>query len=37
MLVAELAGRRSLETTRRYALPTEADRAAAVEAAATEY
>ena len=37
VLVAELAGHRSLETTRRYALPTEADRAAAVEAAAVEY
>ena len=37
VLVAELAGHRSLETTRRYALPTEADRAEAIEAAATEY
>ena len=37
VLVAELAGHQSLETTRRYALPTEADRAAAVEAAAVEY
>ncbi len=37
VLVAELAGHQSLETTRRYALPTEADRAAAVEAAAIEY
>jgi integrase/recombinase XerC len=37
VLVAELAGHRSLETTRRYALPTEADRATAVEAAAIEY
>ena len=31
LLVAELAGRRSLETTRRYSLPTAGDRAAAVE------
>jgi len=37
ILVAELAGHQSLETTRRYALPTEADRAAAVESAAVEY
>ena len=37
VLVAELAGHRSFETTRRYALPTEADRAAAVGAAAVEY
>jgi integrase/recombinase XerC len=36
VLVAELAGHRSLETTRRYALPTAADREAAVELAATE-
>jgi site-specific recombinase XerD len=32
VLVAELAGHRRLDTTRRYTLPTEADRAAAVEA-----
>ncbi|MGD0880100.1 MAG: tyrosine-type recombinase/integrase [Acidimicrobiales bacterium] len=32
VLVAELAGHRSLETTRRYALPTQEDREAAVEA-----
>ena len=37
VLVAELAGHRSLETTRRYALPTEEDRAAAVEAAGVAY
>jgi integrase/recombinase XerC len=37
VIVAELAGHRSLETTRRYSLPTEADRVEAVEAAATEY
>jgi site-specific recombinase XerD len=36
VLVAELAGYRSLETTRRYALPTEADRETAVEAALVE-
>ncbi len=34
--VAELAGHRSLETTRRYSLPSEADRQAAVENAALE-
>lgn len=37
VLVAELAGHRSLETTRRYALPTAEDRAVAVEAASIEY
>jgi site-specific recombinase XerD len=31
VLVAELAGHRSLETTRRYALPTQEDRESAVE------
>ena len=31
VLVAELAGHRNLDTTRRYSLPTEADRADAVE------
>jgi len=36
VLVAELAGHRSLETTRRYALPTEADRAAALEVLAVD-
>lgn len=33
VLVAEIAGHRRLDTTRRYALPSEADRDAAVEAA----
>jgi integrase/recombinase XerC len=32
VLVAELAGHRRLETTRRYSLPSEADRRAAMEA-----
>jgi len=32
VLVAELAGHRRLDTTRRYSLPSEADRDAAVEA-----
>jgi site-specific recombinase XerD len=36
-LVAELAGHRSLETTRRYAAPTESDRQAAVELLDVEY
>ena len=36
VLVAELAGHRSLETTRRYALPTAEDRALAVEALPVE-
>jgi site-specific recombinase XerD len=31
VLVAEIAGHRRLETTRRYSLPTEHDRAAAME------
>ena len=31
VMVAELAGHRSLETTRRYALPTQEDRESAVE------
>jgi integrase len=35
VLVAELAGHRRLETTRRYSLPSEADRATAVEALAS--
>ena len=37
VLVAELAGHRSLETTRRYSLPSAEDRAAAVEYASVEY
>lgn len=36
-LVAELAGHRSLDTTRRYALPTQADREAAVEILDIDY
>ncbi|MGO8871242.1 MAG: tyrosine-type recombinase/integrase [Acidimicrobiales bacterium] len=36
VMVAELAGHRSLETTRRYSLPTEEDREAAVEAVAID-
>ena len=36
VLVAELAGHRSLETTRRYALPTAADRQAAVDLVAVD-
>jgi site-specific recombinase XerD len=37
VLVAELAGHRRLETTRRYSLPSDADRQAAVEALTIEY
>lgn len=37
VLVAELAGHRRLETTRRYSLPSAADRQAAVEALTIEY
>lgn len=36
VLVAELAGHRRLDTTRRYSLPSEADRDAAVEAVLVE-
>jgi integrase/recombinase XerC len=36
VIVAELAGHRSLETTRRYSLPTVEDREAAVEAVSIE-
>lgn len=36
VLVAELAGHRRLDTTRRYSLPSEADRDAAVEAVVVE-
>ncbi len=36
VLVAELAGHRHLDTTRRYSLPSEADRDAAVEAVLVE-
>lgn len=37
VLVAELAGHRRLETTRRYSLPTAADREAAMEGLKVEY
>lgn len=37
VLVAELAGHRRLETTRRYSLPSAADRAAAMEGLKVEY
>ena len=37
ILVAEIAGHRRLETTRRYSLPTEQDRAAAMEALRIDY
>lgn len=37
VLVAEIAGHRRLETTRRYSLPTEEDRAAAMESLSIEY
>jgi len=37
VLVAELAGHRRLETTRRYSLPTQADREAAMEELKVEY
>jgi site-specific recombinase XerD len=37
VLVAELAGHRRLETTRRYSLPTAAHRQAAVDSLAVEY
>jgi site-specific recombinase XerD len=36
VLVAELAGHRRLDTTRRYSLPSEADRDAAAEAVLVE-
>jgi hypothetical protein len=36
VLVAEIAGHRRLDTTRRYSLPSEADRDAAVEAVLVE-
>jgi integrase/recombinase XerC len=35
-LVAEIAGHRRLDTTRRYSLPCDADRDAAVEAVLVE-
>lgn len=37
VLVAEIAGHKRLETTRRYSLPSEEDRAAAMEALRIEY
>jgi len=37
VLVAELAGHRRLETTRRYSLPSQADRQAAMESLKLEY
>ena len=37
VLVAELAGHRRLETTRRYSLPSAADREAAMEGLKVEY
>ena len=37
VLVAELAGHRRLETTRRYSLPSQADRQAAMDALKLEY
>lgn len=37
VLVAEIAGHRRLETTRRYSLPSEADRQAAMEGIRVEY
>jgi integrase/recombinase XerC len=37
VLVAEVAGHKRLETTRRYSLPSEADRAAAMEDIQVEY
>jgi site-specific recombinase XerD len=36
VLVADVAGHRGLETTRRYSLPSEADRDAALEAVLVE-
>jgi hypothetical protein len=37
VLVAEVAGHKRLETTRRYSLPTEQDRQAAMESLRVEY
>jgi integrase/recombinase XerC len=37
VLVAEIAGHRRLETTRRYSLPSATDRQAAMEAIRVEY
>ena len=37
MLVAEIAGHKRLETTRRYSLPTAEDRESAMEGLSVEY
>ncbi len=37
VLVAELAGHARLETTRRYSLPSDADRQAAMDALTVDY
>jgi len=37
VLVAELPGHSRLETTRRYSLPSDADRQAAVDGLTTDY
>ncbi|MHC4610674.1 MAG: tyrosine-type recombinase/integrase [Planctomycetota bacterium] len=37
VLVAEIAGHKRLETTRRYSLPTEQDRASAMESIRVEH
>lgn len=37
VVVAELAGHRQLETTRRYSLPSDADRQAAVDSLEVEF
>jgi len=37
VLVAEIAGHKRLETTRRYSLPSAADREAAMESIRVEY
>ena len=37
VMVAEIAGHKRLETTRRYSLPSEADRQAAMEGIRVEY
>ena len=37
VMVAEIAGHKRLETTRRYSLPSEADRQAAMEAITVDY
>ncbi len=37
VMVAELAGHRRLDTTRRYSLPSQADRQAAMDRLETDY